>query len=358
MLHGSGLRAQGSDKVDADEQPCTARREPCTASRLRCPQCHGPLVANPAEYRCPACPRRYPIVYGIPDFRLSPDPYIPFEDEYRKAAVLAEQAQRGSFEDLVRFYWEITPDVPRPAVARYVRSALSGEQRGAACLEAIDASTGARWAGHCCLEVGCGTGGFLLAARERFDEVVGIDIALRWLVIARKRLGAGGPLLVCCSADHLPFATGTFDGVVGLHVLEHTQNPAMVVSETARVLKPQGLYYFLTPNRFSLGPEPCVRVWGVGFLPPSLASDYVRLVKGVPYRNIRLLSPFALRRLFGGAGLRHWTITPPRIAACEVETLSGPARRLIPIYHALRELPLVSSLLRLFGPLLQVVGRK
>jgi SAM-dependent methyltransferase len=274
--------------------------------------------------------------------------------------VLAEQAGRLSLQELVRFYWEITPDVPREATERYVRYALSAEERGAACLEAIDTHLGRRWIGQSGLEIGCGTGGLLLAARTRVENVVGADIALRWLVIAQKRLETIAPhvRLVCCSAEHLPFAEEVFDGVLGVHVLEHTQDPRSVLRETARTLKPGGLCYFTTPNRFSLGPEPCVRVWGVGFLPRSLARGYVRRVKGVPYRNIRLLSSVELRKLLSQTGLSDWAISPPRLAACEEKALSGFARSLVKIYHALREIPVCRFLLECFGPLLQVVGRK
>jgi SAM-dependent methyltransferase len=189
--------------------------------------------------------------------------------------------------------------------------------------------------------------------------VVGADIALRWLIIAKKRLGEGkSVVLVCCSAEHLPFPDGAFDGVVGLHVLEHTQDRQAVLSETARTLRPGGWYCFLTPNRFSLGPEPCVRVWGVGFLPRSLAGKYVRLVKGMPYRHIRLLSRFELRRLLSRSGLRGWTISPPPIAACEQRAVARFGRVLIRLYHTLRRLPGFSFLLQIFGPFLQVVGQK
>jgi 2-polyprenyl-3-methyl-5-hydroxy-6-metoxy-1,4-benzoquinol methylase len=311
-------------------------------------------------YRCPACQREYPLVFGIPDFRLFPDPYISFEDEYEKARLLAEKAERLSFEALVRLYWEITPDVPQAAAERFIRFALSGEDRGKACLETVDAHGGGHWSGQACLEMGCGTGGFLLAARQRFHTLVGADIALRWLVIAQKRLTSvcGHIILVCCAAEHLPFPDGIFDCVVGLHVLEHTQDQQAVLSETTRTLKRSGRCFFSTPNRFSLGPEPCVRVWGVGFVPRSLAPAYVWLIKGVPYRHIRLLSCFELRRLLTRSGLQEWTISPLRIAACEQQSMTGFTRVLIAMYHALLERPVFPFFLRLLGPLLCVVGRK
>lgn len=302
----------------------------------------------------------YPVVFGIPDFRLFPDPYISFDDEYKKASVLEDEATRVSFEHLVRFYWKITPDVPSPAAERYTRYALSGEERGQAYLDTIDTHVESQWTGEACLEIGCGTGGFLLAARPRFRVVVGADIALRWLIIAKKRLEGAGKhiLLVCCSAEQLPFPAETFDGVVGLHVLEHTKNQQAVMSETARTLRQGGLYFFSTPNRFTLGPEPCVQVWGVGFLPRCVARRYVWLIKGVPYRHIRLLSRFELRRLLSRSGLREWIISAPRIAECEQKLVSGFTQFLISIYHALRQFPGFSFFLQISGPFLQVVGRK
>jgi 2-polyprenyl-3-methyl-5-hydroxy-6-metoxy-1,4-benzoquinol methylase len=297
-------------------------------------------------------------VLGIPDFRLAPDPYISFQDEYEKARILEEAAGRLSFEDLVRFYWEVTPDVPKAAAGRYVRYALDGEKRGHACLQELDAFARRPVTAEACLDLGCGTGGFLLAAADRFRTVVGADVALRWLVVARKRLPANANiLLACCSAERLPFADQAFDAAVGLHLLEHSANPRAVLSETARTLKRQGLFFFSTPNRFSLGPEPCVRVWGVGFLPRRLAPAYVRLVRGIPYRNIRLLSAFEIRRRLAVAGL-DGTLSAPRIPDHELRLVSRPARALIAIYHALRRLPLFSSLLRLLGPALQVIGRR
>ena len=330
-----------------------------------CPSCRGPVTSDSAAYHCRGCQRRYPIVCGIPDFRLSPDPYISFEDEYDKARRLSDEAERCSFEALVRFYWRITPDVPHPMAERFIRYALTAEERADPCLAAMDdrvegTGAGGQWTGTRCLEVGCGTGGFLMAARKRFGALVGADIALRWLVIARKRLaGAGNNLtLVCCSAQALPFPGATFDAVVGLQVLEHAADPQAILRETVRTLEAGAWCYFSTPNRFSLGPEPSVRVWGVGFVPRSLASRYVMVWKGIAYRNIRLLSSFELRRMLIRSGLRTWSMSPPRLAECEQRTLPGPARKIVRVYHRLREVPFFRQLLLAVGPLLQVVGRK
>jgi ubiquinone/menaquinone biosynthesis C-methylase UbiE/uncharacterized protein YbaR (Trm112 family) len=325
-----------------------------------CPSCRGSVASDPAGYHCPRCQRRYPIVCGIPDFRLAPDPYISFEDEYDKARQLAKEAERASFEALVRFYWKITPDVPHQMAERFIRYALNGADRAEPCLATMDAEVGGRWTGARCLDVGCGTGGFLAAARERFGTLVGADIALRWLVVARKRLVTTGyrVALVCCSAEALPFLDGTFDAVAGMHVLEHAADPQAILSETVRVLKAGGRCYFSTPNRFSLGPELTVRAWGVGYIPRSWANRYVRLMKGISYRNIRVLSCFEVRRMGVRAGLTTWSLSSPRLAECEQQTLSAGLRRVVQLYHLLQEVPIVRRLLVVVGPLLQVVGQK
>ncbi len=323
-----------------------------------CPSCRGRLIVSPGAYRCAACERSYPIVVGIPDFRLAPDPYISLEEEYEKARLLAEEANRRSFEDLLRFYWDITPDVPRELAERYIGYAVEGERRGHAYLTEIDTRLKAHLRGEACLDVGCGTGGFLLAARSRFRRLVGIDIALRWLVIARKRLAGTGEnvTLVCCSAEHLPFPAGTFEAAVCIDVLEHAQNPQATLMMTARALQPEGVLYIVTPNRFSLGPEPCVRVWGVGFLPRSLASRYVHRVTGRPYRLIHLLSVFELKRMLAYAGLRRLAIFPGLIPA-----YNGQSRfmsMLFRVYDALRRHPIMARLLLVGGPYLEAVARR
>ena len=75
-------------------------------------------------------------------------------------------------------------------------------------------------------------------------------------------------------------------------------------------------------------------------------------------KHIRLLSCLELRRLLSRSGLQEWLIAPQRIAEIEQQTLSGMGRAPIMIYHVLLKLPGLSFVFKIFGPLLQVVGRK
>ena len=48
---------------------------------------------------------------------------------------------------------------------------------------------------------------------------------------------------------HTPYADNTFDLVVANNVLEHLDDPRTVLAEVLRVLKPDGVFLFKTPNK-------------------------------------------------------------------------------------------------------------
>lgn len=95
------------------------------------------------------------------------------------------------------------------------------------------------------LEVGCGVGAQTEILLRRFPKthVVGIDLNERQLESAKSYLGSQ-PIkkdryeLLKMSADDLKFEAASFDGAYLCWVLEHVPNPAQVLSEVRRVLKP------------------------------------------------------------------------------------------------------------------------
>jgi len=93
------------------------------------------------------------------------------------------------------------------------------------------------------LDVGTGTGQLLIALAGRVHEAVGLDLSREMLAIARTHLEAAG--LSHCSVRqgdmyHLPFSGPSFDLVAIHQVLHYADDPAAVVAEAARVLRPGG----------------------------------------------------------------------------------------------------------------------
>ncbi len=93
------------------------------------------------------------------------------------------------------------------------------------------------------LDIGTGTGRVLELLAPRISLGVGVDASKAMLALARARLSRAG--LTHCSvrlADmyRLPLAESSFDLAVMQMVLHHAEDPAGVLTEAARVLRPGG----------------------------------------------------------------------------------------------------------------------
>lgn len=96
-------------------------------------------------------------------------------------------------------------------------------------------------AGLAVLDLGCGTGRHAVWLANAGAKVTGIDFSEGMMEKARAKPGAEKVRFL----DHdlherLPFADGTFDGVVSGLVLEHLSAPDAFFAEARRVLKPGG----------------------------------------------------------------------------------------------------------------------
>ena len=99
------------------------------------------------------------------------------------------------------------------------------------------------------LDLGCGRGGLVEQLGHPLDQVYGLDPDL--LSLQEHRLAASEPPLarVNGSSSHLPFAAAVFDVAYASWVLEHMADPAMDFREIGRVLRPDGVFVFITPNK-------------------------------------------------------------------------------------------------------------
>jgi malonyl-CoA O-methyltransferase len=100
------------------------------------------------------------------------------------------------------------------------------------------------------LDLGCGTGFFRGALKERFPAAhyIGLDLAFGMVAYARERGGADCGWLVG-DAESLPLASTSVDIIFSSLALQWCDRPQHLFAELARVLKPGGLCVFT-----SLGP--------------------------------------------------------------------------------------------------------
>ena len=97
------------------------------------------------------------------------------------------------------------------------------------------------------LDIGCGLGEFLSAVKTSSIKKFGIDISEKYLDYCRDRF----PDITLRQADvceGLPFLDEFFDTVVSICVIEHVDNPTMLVREAFRVCRRGGNACFVTPN--------------------------------------------------------------------------------------------------------------
>ena len=268
----------------------------------------------------PACLREYPILDGIP--LLVPDvaSYLGSQISHLRdrddlspmiEALLAEGSGPGSYLDVTWTHvgtygwdhygeWDLDdPSASQPAgirpgsVARTLATGLD------LCRDA-----GLSLGDGPVLDLGCAAGrsSFDLAGRTA-DLVVGVDLGFHFLKVAarvlrrgvaRYPLRRGGirydwrefPVPVpgrdrvdfwACDAARLPFASGSFGGVVCFNLLDCIAGPLDLLRETARVLRPGAPVLIASPYDWAPAAT-AVEAWIGGHSPRSLgggASDRV-----------------------------------------------------------------------------------
>ena len=331
-----------------------------------CPACRSPVQRQSGAWHCAACGKTYPILFGIADFRLAPDPYLSLADERAKAARLHAFAQGHSFAETVAEYYRITDDVPPAMARRFAAYVHAGAARGQGVLDRLggpDPGVGPDAGPDAgpLLDAGCGAGGLVLAAAGAGQDVTGLDIALRWLVIARKRLDEAGVQadLVCADIAAPPFAPGRFARITAIDLFDHLPDQTGSAQTLHALLRPGGRLFASGANRYTLAPYPLAGLWGVGFLPTGLRRRYVIWRRGFDtLRHARLTAPQGLAGLlrragFGGLRLRALDIPPDRM-----QTGSRLEKFTLRLYRHLRTVPVIRGLMVLTGPAFEIQAQK
>lgn len=163
-------------------------------------------------------------------------------------------------------------------------------------------------AGRSVFEIGYGSGRLLRRFLDAGWSVGGVDAG---------QLGVGVDPLVARSGDLVSGELetldrdGTYDLVVGVHVLEHLRDPAAGLAAAYRLLRPGGVLALVTPTADSLGAEWFGAAWW-------LLEDPTHL---------RFFSPGSARRALAAAGFAGVGVRRLRLDNLSMEVAS--LRRLV-----------------------------
>lgn len=323
--------------------------------QLFCPACRTLLAKQHESLGCPGCHRQYPVLFGIPDLRLGPDRYLSLEDERAKATKLQLFGQSSTFEELLNYYYSITDDVAPVLATKFAAAIHASPARAVKLLTRLDQPSEE----SVLVDLGCGAGGTLMEAAKCFPKCVGVDIGLRWLVIAQKRFAeARMPVaLVCADVETIPFADGSFSHVVAENLLDHVHAPLTTTARASALVAPGGQLWITGSNRWWIGPHSAVGVWAAGLQPAGLRRVRARLRGRVDtLRNASFVSAPMIRRIVA----RTLSIdaveprTPPELATDAPSLL----RFAVNIYLAFSALALTRALVVAAGPAFQILAHR
>jgi len=98
------------------------------------------------------------------------------------------------------------------------------------------------------LDIGCGNGMILQYFATTATTLAGIDLNNYVNVASKEKIDFS---VVDLNFDRLPYADSSKDLVFALQVIEHLENPFLIMREAHRVLQDEGLFIFSVPNPFT-----------------------------------------------------------------------------------------------------------
>jgi SAM-dependent methyltransferase len=201
---------------------------------LICPRCYGDLVFEETEasdlqepIRCRVCGAKYPVEGQIP-LMFSGATNDGFGHDLYNAQL------HGNFFERV-FH--------NNRIATLLRLVM----------DELESIYPVRASGTRMLDIGCNTGPMLIPLRQQGYNVIGIDVSVDDVKQAERylknyNLPCGG--LSVADGTQLPFRDQSFDLVLLIDILEHTEHPQRIVSEARRLLVPGGIAVATVPWAF------------------------------------------------------------------------------------------------------------
>ncbi len=145
-------------------------------------------------------------------------------------------------------------------------------------------------------DVGCGGGLLSEALASAGADVVGVDLGQAVIDVAQLHLHESGLKVdyrVQSSSGLAEAEAGTFDAVCCMELIEHVPDPAALVADLARMLKPGGRLFMSTLNRTP-----------AAFGAAILGAEYLmRMLPRGTHHYAQFLRPSELARMLRQVGL-------------------------------------------------------
>ncbi len=134
------------------------------------------------------------------------------------------------------------------------------------------------------LDLGCGRGDMLKAFNQIGFRGEGVDLSPSSVELNK-------PIVVKLSnlsKDNLPYQSESFDYIFSKSVIEHIEEPSLLIKESYRVLKPKGKSIFLTPSWLH-------NAWGPFYLDHTHVTPFTQfslknLLKISGYKNVSVIN--------------------------------------------------------------------
>jgi 2-polyprenyl-3-methyl-5-hydroxy-6-metoxy-1,4-benzoquinol methylase len=139
------------------------------------------------------------------------------------------------------------------------------------------------------LDIGCGAGSLLQAARRAGWDAEGLEVSKT----AAEHVRGEGFRVFCGELAEAAYPSEHFDVLTASEVLEHLTDPLPLLEEAARILRPGGLLWATTPH-------------GRGLSARLLGARWSTVC---PTEHLQLFSLAGARRVFRRAGFRRVRVT-------------------------------------------------
>jgi ubiquinone/menaquinone biosynthesis C-methylase UbiE len=175
------------------------------------------------------------------------------------------------------------------------------------------------------LDVGCGAGECLWAAKEKGWETEGIDPSKEFIEIGRESLGVEGRV---CTLEEAGFPDDHFDAITFSGIIEHLYDPYETLCEVRRILRPDGWLWLDAPNEDGL-----YMTMGNFYMRLQGKDWVVVMAPTFPPYHVQGFTPRSLKKLMQRAG---FTIRDLEIAGGVVPQAGEPSLRKTLEYNAAR----------------------